>query len=219
MPNATGPSNLAIMVLCGYIAAQMLADVASLKIGLVAGWAVDLGTFIYPLTFTLRDLCHKLMGKRAAQTIILSAAGINIFMAGYLMLATWVQSDMSWASSGPPGIDLGLAFAAILTPVWRIVAASIIAEVISELLDTEIYQWFEHRDSGGRLWLRVLASNAISVPVDSALFCWGAFYGNMAEAVIWEIFVFNMILKFGIGLLCIPLIYVGPEATHAVVQK
>ena len=107
MPNATGPSNLAIMVLCGYIAAQMLADVASLKIGLVAGWAVDLGTFIYPLTFTLRDLCHKLMGKRAAQTIILSAAGINIFMAAYLMLPPGCRAICRGPAAGRQGSTWG----------------------------------------------------------------------------------------------------------------
>ena len=42
-------SNLAVIVLCSYIAAQMMADIASLKIGQVGGWAVDMGTFIYPL--------------------------------------------------------------------------------------------------------------------------------------------------------------------------
>ena len=40
-----------------YAGAQMLSDIASLKIGLVGGFAVDMGTFIYPITFT-RDVVH-----------------------------------------------------------------------------------------------------------------------------------------------------------------
>lgn len=207
-------SNLATVVLCSYIAAQMMADIASLKIGQVGGWAVDMGTFIYPLTFTLRDLIHKLMGKRAAQTIILTAAGINVFMALYLMGVAWVQSDAGWAGSGAGGMDLGVAFAAILTPVWRIVLASIVAEVLSELLDTEVYQWFVNRMGQQRLWARVLVSNAFSVPLDSALFCLIAFYGVMPNEVVWDIFVFNMVVKFALSVLTLPLIYAGTSATE-----
>jgi len=66
-------SRLAIIIIAAYIAAQMLSDIASLKIGVVAGLAVDMGTFIYPITFTLRDLVHKTLGKRSAQLLINSA--------------------------------------------------------------------------------------------------------------------------------------------------
>ena len=56
-------SRLAVIVISGYIAAQMLSDIASLKIGVVGGLSVDMGTFIYPITFTLRDVVHKVLGK------------------------------------------------------------------------------------------------------------------------------------------------------------
>jgi hypothetical protein len=39
-------SRVAILVVSGYIAAQMLADIASLKIGVVAGLAVDMGLYL-----------------------------------------------------------------------------------------------------------------------------------------------------------------------------
>jgi hypothetical protein len=46
-------AGLVIVSLC--IAAQILSDVASLKIALIAGFSIDAGTFIYPLTFTISD--------------------------------------------------------------------------------------------------------------------------------------------------------------------
>ena len=63
-----------MIVVSAYIAAQMLADIASLKIGVVAGLAVDMGTFIYPITFTLRDLAHKVLGRAATRWLIAAAA-------------------------------------------------------------------------------------------------------------------------------------------------
>jgi uncharacterized integral membrane protein (TIGR00697 family) len=201
---------IAIVVVAAYIAAQMLADIASLKIGLVAGLAVDMGTFIYPITFTLRDVVHKLLGKRHAQTLILTAAGINLFMAFYLMWAAAVESDPSWG--------LGIEFSAILAPVWRIVMASILAEVVSELLDTEIYHLFVTRVTRRYQWLRVLTSNTVSVPVDNAIFAIGAFapltilgIDGLPWDVVWQIFLFNLVVKYGITLLSLPLIYIAPE--------
>jgi hypothetical protein len=194
---------IAVLIVSAYIAAQMLSDIASLKIGVVLGLAVDMGTFIYPLTFTLRDLVHKILGKRNAQVLILAAGGINLFMAGYLMWASSVPSDPSWG--------LGAQFAAILAPVWRIVVASILAEVASELTDTEIYHWFVTRITTRFQWLRVLLSNAVSVPVDNLIFSVGAFGWVLPWQVVWQIFLFNLLLKFGITILSLPMIYLAPD--------
>ena len=71
----------AILVSVLYVAAQMMSDIASLRIVMIAGYSIDAGTFIYPLTFTLRDMVHKVAGIKAARILILTAAGINIFMA------------------------------------------------------------------------------------------------------------------------------------------
>ena len=56
----------ATIVASAYIAFQMMADVASLRIVMVAGFSIDAGTFVYPFTFTLRDLVHKTAGIKAA---------------------------------------------------------------------------------------------------------------------------------------------------------
>jgi queuosine precursor transporter len=194
---------IVIIVVAAYIAAQMLADIASLKIGVVFGYAVDMGTFIYPITFTLRDVVHKLLGKRNAQVIIITAGVINLLMAAYLMWSASVQSD--------PGWGLGAEFSLILGPVWRIVLASIAAELVSELLDTEIYHWFVTRITRRQQWLRVLVSNSASVPVDNVIFAVGAFGWILPWAIVWQIFVFNLVVKYLVTLVSLPLIYVAPD--------
>lgn len=199
-------STLAVLVISAYIAAQMISDIASLKIGIVIGLAVDMGTFIYPATFTLRDLVHKVLGKRNAQVLVLSAGFINILMALYL----------KWVASTPGDPDWGLAteFSNVLAPVWRIVLASIAAEVISELVDTEIYHWFVTRVTTRYQWLRVLTSNSVSIPIDNLIFSIGAFGWALPWAVVWQIFVFNLIVKYVMTLLSMPLIYIPAGKTQ-----
>jgi uncharacterized integral membrane protein (TIGR00697 family) len=197
-----------IVVVSAYIGAQMVADIASLKIALVGPLSVDGGTFVYPLTFTLRDLVHKLLGKRAARTLIVAAAVINLVMAATFAFVTWLPADPEWG--------LQAEFAAILGPVWRIVLASIAAEVVSELLDTEIYALWVRRVAvrhrwARPQWLRVLSSNLVSLPVDSLIFAWGAFGGVLPAATVWSIFLANVLIKLVVSLLSMPGIYLVPE--------
>ena len=174
--NAGAPAGLtvpriAVVVVAAYIAAQMIADITSVKIGEVAGLAVDMGTFIYPITFTLRDLVHKVLGKRNAQVLIITAAVVNVLMVIYTAWAASVPADLG---SDPDGAFTA-AYGMVFGPLWRITIASILAEVVSELADTEAYHWFVTRVSRDRQWLRVLVSNAISIPIDNAIFAIGAF--------------------------------------------
>jgi uncharacterized integral membrane protein (TIGR00697 family) len=194
----------AVVIIAAYIATQMLADLASLKIGTVWGLAVDMGTFIYPFTFTLRDIVHKVSGKKISQTLILTAGGINLCMAGYLMFSAIVPSDPSWG--------LGKEFSSILSPVWRIVIASIAAEVISELIDTEIYHWFVEKITTQFQWCRVLVSNSLSIPVDNAIFSVGAFGFSLPWSVVGQIFLMNLLVKYAVTLFSLPMIYIVPES-------
>lgn len=205
-------SRAAIVIVSAYVGAQMIADIGSLKIAVIAGLAVDMGTFVYPVTFTLRDMVHKVLGKRNAQTIIITAAVINLVMAAYLGWAASVPSDPAWG--------LGEAFASVLGPVWRIVVASITAEIISELIDTEVYHWFVNRVTTRYQWARVLVSNAVSVPIDSLIFSVLAFAPlpflldnplTVPWPVVWQIFAFNMAVKFAVTLVSMPLIYATPD--------
>jgi hypothetical protein len=188
-----------IVVISLYIAAQLLSDIASLKITLIAGFSMDAGTFIYPLTFTIRDLVHKRLGKQVARQVIILAAGINLFMALFFHFTAWLPQDPSWG--------LGREFAAVLGPVWRIVIASIVAEVISELIDTEIYHLWQNRVTERYQWMRVLSSNAVSIPVDSLIFCWGAFGFALPHDVVWSIFFANVMVKGVVTIVSLPAIY------------
>ncbi len=191
------------LVTAAYIAAQILSDIASLRIVYLFGFSIDAGTLIYPFTFTLRDLVHKTAGISVARRVIVAAGVINLMMAGLFWLVARLPPDLQVGSQ--------LEFGMVLSPVWRIVIASIIAEVASELVDGEVYQLWVNRMGRRRQWLRVLASNSLSVPLDSALFCSLAFIGRMPFAVVLAIFWANVILKGIVTLVSLPMIYLVRE--------
>lgn len=215
-PSGTGPeraitiSRVAVAAVGAYAGAQVIAQVTSLKIGRVWGESVDMGTFVYPITFTLRDVVHKVAGRSAARTLILTCAVLNLFLAAYLGWTANVESDPSWG--------LGDEYEAILGPIWRIVLASLAAMVISELIDTEVYHLFVTRITRRFQWLRVLVSNAVSVPVDNLVFALGAFApitilgtDGLPWATVWSIFWVNLWVKGLVSVASIPLIYVSKD--------
>lgn len=195
---AASPSAVAVVSSC-YLAAQMLSDIASLRIVTLAGLSMDAGTLVYPLTFTLRDMVHKTAGKAAARSLIFTAAAVNVLMAGLFRLVSAMEPDLS---VGPQD-----GFGMVLSPVWRIVAASIVAEVVSELLDTEVYSLWVRRFGEGRQWMRVLASNSAAIPVDSMIFCLAAFAGVLPGATLVAVILANILVKFATTLVSLPAIY------------
>ena len=203
--------NQTILVTSAYIAAQMLADVTSLKIAKVGGLSIDAGTFVYPLTFTLRDLVHKTVGAAGARLLIVTAAAINLVMALLFAFTAALPPDPSW--------PLQDAYAAVLAPVWRIVIASILAEVMAELVDTEVYRLWVERVTRRYQWARVLTSNSISVPLDSLVFCWLAFGGTLPNAVVWNIVLSNVLVKGATTLVSLPAIYLVPETERMRMSK
>jgi len=191
-------NSIVVLIAC-YLGLQIFSDIGSLKIIMLAGFSIDAGTFLYPFTFTLRDLIHKSIGKKSTRLLIIVAAVINLFMALFFWLVALMPAD---ASVGPQK-----EFGAVLSPVWRLVVASIVAEILSELTDTEIYSLWIKKVTTRYQWSRVLVSNAVSIPLDSLLFSWIAFGGVLDNKVVWSIFVSNVIIKFAATLISLPSIY------------
>ena len=90
-----------VIVAVLYVAAQMLADITALRILSIAGLSVSGGTLIYPITFTLRDLVHKVSSAGIARILIFASAGINLFMALLFWLVAELPADLAVGANKP----------------------------------------------------------------------------------------------------------------------
>ena len=150
----------AIVLLIGaYVICQAVADVGATKIVQLGKVTLPAGTFVFALTFTIRDLIHKRLGKEWARAAIVCAALFNVFQSGYLALAAQLPY--------PPFFGLGESWTAVFSIVPAITIGSIAAELVSELVDTEVYHWARNK---APQWMAVLWSNMISLPLDSLIF-------------------------------------------------
>ena len=90
-----------------------------------------------------------------------------------------------------------------------------LTEIVAELIDTEGYRLWVEKVTVRYQWARVLISNAFSIPIDSLIFVWIAFGGVLPAAVVWSIFVSNVLIKGATTLISLPGIYLVKEREAA----
>jgi len=162
-----------VFITVAYVAVVALSNLLVDKfIDLGAFGLLSAGTITFGITFTIRDLAHQASVR----------AGLGrrpVFLM--IGIAALVNVAVAMATNTPA----------------RFLVASFLAILISEGIDTEIYHRLRTRS-----WLvRVLSSNAVSVPLDSSIFTIVAFYGVEGyEAItMLQIVQADLIFKFLVG--------------------
>lgn len=192
-------SKTIIIVVAAYLSLVIFSNLGSLRIVSILGLAVDAGSLLYPFTFTMRDMLHKKAGAELTRFTIWLTAGINLLLFAFVWLVGILPAD--------PSVGAQSEYALVLSPGIRLVLASTIGMTVSELLDTRIYSTVRKRYGKEKQWLRVVLSNAVSVPIDTALFLGIAFAGRYSFAVIAMMFLSNLIIKYLVSLASIGGIY------------
>ena len=185
-----------------YVVIGMLSNISSLRIVQILGISMDAGTLLYPLTFTLRDLIHKKSDKKTAIHIVYIGVVMNLLMFIVFFIVSKLPADML--------VGEQKEFGQVLVASWRIIIASTVAMFIAEIADSQIYQWYADKFKKYQ-FMRVLTSNFISVPLDSAIVTLIAFYGVMPNSVLISITLVNIAIKYIITLVTVPSIYLVKE--------
>jgi queuosine precursor transporter len=132
--------------------------------------------------------------------VVILAAAVNLMMVALFWLVGKMPADSSWHYQE--------AYNSILLPVWRITIGSIIAQIISELIDTEIFSFFYKRIGDVK---SVIASNTIALIFDSVIFSLIAFFGTLPLEVVFQIIIANIGVKFFVSILSSPFIRLIPR--------
>lgn len=178
-----------------YIACELIANITASKPVSVFGFVAPGGVFIYALTFTLIDLVNERLGRQGAQRVIYAAFAANTLLALYSMFIIALPSPSYYTNQN--------AIATVLGSTPRVVAASLLAYLVSSLIDVEIFAAWKRR-VGGHKWARVILSNTVSTAVDSALFVTAAFAGTLP---LIPLIVGQYLIKMAVTVISVPLIY------------
>jgi queuosine precursor transporter len=190
------------------------------------------GILAFPLTFILTDSVNEYFGVRVVRLFTFAAIGVNVVLQFVVQAAIRVP-----AVSFTPGIEaseIQWAYQLALGQSWAIVAASLVAFVVGQLLDVHVFAWLRRSTGGRMLWLRAQGSTVVSQLVDTFIVIFLAFVAipalfdtgqmRLTGAQAFEISLTNYVYKFAIAVALTPLLYgvhalvdlyLGREQAHA----
>jgi queuosine precursor transporter len=163
------------------------------------------GILTFPMTFILTDLIHEFYGKKGARFVTYLGLGMAVFT--YLIL--------SFARILPTSPDSPIpqeTFNLVFGLSGRMFIASLLAYLLAQLLDIQVFHFFKSFTHARLLWLRTTGSTVISQLLDSFTFCMVSFSGTLPFEQILQIAMTNYGVKFLVAVALTPLCYLGHAA-------
>lgn len=198
-------SRVAIYAIVAYAIIAVASDIFANKMLNLGGLTLAGGIILIPFSFSIRDLMHRCVGYENAKKIVWATAFVNLVIAALLILLDVLPSAI-------PG--QGEAWHALMGSSWRIIIASFIAQLIADLSDTYVFEWFTRKMGDKKTWLRVAGSNVVSTFFDSVIFSMIAFLGVLPLEVIWASVLSAFAVKFVISELATPVAYITNKVPY-----
>lgn len=215
-------ATLAIVTACAALATRRGPEIAvgvfaSLTVlaNLLAVKTITFGPFIAPAavlvyasTFLLTDILSELFGEEKARLAVWTGFLANIVMLVSVLIA------LRWSAS--PLMDPGLAssFDAVFGFAPRVIAASMIAYLVSQHHDVWAYGFWRRKTGGKHMWLRNNASTMASQGIDTLIFITLAFYGLVPNSILLQMMAGQYVIKVLIAALDTPFIYLALAAAR-----
>jgi uncharacterized integral membrane protein (TIGR00697 family) len=182
-----------------FVAVVVVSNVASTKILLLGPFTFDGGTILFPISYIFGDLLTEVYGYRASRRVIWTGFLSCLVLSAVL----WVVGKLPAAGDWP----YQEAYQAILMTTPRIALASLIAFCAGEFSNSYVLARMKVWTRGRFLWTRTLGSTVVGEGVDTVLFCFIAFAGNLPWGLLSSVIVSNYVFKVGVEALATPLTY------------
>lgn len=189
--------------------------------------ALTTGILTYPLTFLITDLVSEIYGKKRADFMVVLGFFMSLVALGIVQLAMRLQPHAYWVP--PPGANgfydsvdgYQHAFESVFALNGVLLFGSMLAYLVAQLVDNQLFHFWKNLTGGRHLWLRNNGSTLVSQLVDTIIvnsmlfylgFGWGFWQG---ATVMLTIYLHKALL----AILDTPLIYLGVWALRRVIGE
>jgi queuosine precursor transporter len=167
------------------------------------------GVLLWPLEFVITDIVNEYYGPKAVRRISFTAVIlISYAFLMYFMAIRIPPADVWLGSSNKQGVEnIQTSFGAIFGQNMRIIIGSIVAFLVSQIVDVTIFHKIKRATGDKHLWLRATGSTLVSQLVDSYVVLFIAFGGIFSWQLILAVGIMNYTYKFTMALVLTPVIY------------
>lgn len=155
--------------------------------------------FIFPITYILSDLFSEVYGYRWSRITCYLGFAMNVIMVIFFSIAIYSPAPDYWPNQE--------AFQTVLGNTPRVLAASLLAFVIGDLVNDRVFRKMKQKypDSHKGFGSRAILSSVCGELVDSLIFLPLAFLGQMPISTLVIMTIVQVFLKTGYEVVILPL--------------
>jgi len=153
---------------------------------------ISVGILPYPITFLITDLISEVFGKKKANQVVIAGIFASFFSLAIVYTASGVPATI-WSPVS------NTMFTEVFGNTIVAVFASMMAYLLAQFVDIQIYHFWKNLTKGKYLWLRNNFSTFSSQLIDTftvvLLLCafgeipWELFYGLVVSGFLFKVFI------------------------------
>jgi len=176
-------------------------------------FTMTLGVIPFPLTFIITDLLNEYYGRKGVRFTTL--LGMAALVVAYVIIV--IDLRIPAASFSPVSDD---SFRNVFANSGAIIFASMIAYLVGQIIDMQVFHYLRNRTRERHIWLRATGSTIVSQLIDSFIVIYLAFGSGIGTQTlplsdVMSIASTNFVYKLIVAIAITPLIYLA----HALIDR
>ncbi|HEX7976550.1 MAG TPA: queuosine precursor transporter [Anaerolineales bacterium] len=192
-----------------FVTTLIISNIIAVKLVNIGGLFVPAAVVLFPVAYIFGDILTEVYGYAKARQVIWTGFFCNLLAVAAIWLGGLLPAAPFWAAGAFKTPEAAqLAYQAILGFTPRLLAASFVAYLVGEFLNSIVLAKLKVRTAGRFLWLRTISSTLVGEGADSAVFITAAFWGILPGSALGSAIVSQWLFKVTYEVLATPLTYI-----------
>jgi uncharacterized integral membrane protein (TIGR00697 family) len=178
------------------------------------------GILLFPVSYIFGDILTEVYGYTRARRVIWTGFGCNLLAVLVIWLSIQLPPAPFWKLGALPSPQAAQeAYQAIFGFTPRLLAASFVAYLVGEFLNSFILAKMKIATQGRHLWLRTIGSTLIGQMADTGIFISLAFWGVIPLVALGKMILTQWLMKSVYEALATPGTYLAVHYLKRVEQE
>jgi uncharacterized integral membrane protein (TIGR00697 family) len=192
-----------------FVTSLIVSNIIAVKLISVGPFFLPAAILIFPISYIFGDILTEVYGYARARRVIWIGFACNLLA----VLIIWVSIELPPAPFWRIGSfesprSSQQAYRAILGFTPRLLAASFVAYLFGEFLNSFVLAKMKIATRGRHLWLRTISSTLVGQLVDSGIFITLAFYGTIPSTTLGNLIITQWLTKSAYEAVITPFTYI-----------
>ena len=195
--SVTGGSRLPLVTAI-FVTSLIISNIIAVKMVSVGAVSFPAALVIFPISYVFGDVLTEVYGYARARQVIWIGFACNALAVFAIWLSILLPPAPFWHIGDGPFATAALSqqsYQAVFGLTPRILAASFLAYLCGEFLNSYVLARMKIFTRGRYLWTRTIGSTLVGQLADSSIFITLAFYGNIPSSALIQVIVTQWLIK------------------------